>query len=145
MTRTTVALASLLFLVAGPSLAAAPPAADPNVAPDAKPPFVHDSAAEAAKGPPFDLKDPARIQAGKTRFNSMCAAYCHGHEGDGGRTPAFKGRKDLTPTLVYRTISDGRRGSDIMPSWGHGFTPEKIWELTAYIMSLTRMPPPPDQ
>jgi mono/diheme cytochrome c family protein len=75
----------------------------------------------------------------------MCAAYCHGFEGSGGKTPAFKGRNDLKPEDVYKTISEGRRSADIMPAWGHSFSPEKIWELVAYIMSLTRQPAPAEE
>lgn len=127
------------MLLAGATHGAAPPAAEPAA------PAAPESAASTPAGAPFDLMDAARIQAGKTRFNTMCAAYCHGFEGSGGKTPAFKGRADLKPEYVYKTISEGRRGADIMPAWGHSFTPEKIWELVAYIMSLTRQPAPAEE
>lgn len=92
--------------------------------------------------PPFDLHDPARVAAGKARFGSNCAAYCHGREGEGGKTPPFKGRQDLTPTAVFRTITDGRRGTDVMPPWGSAFSPDEIWELVAYIQYLGAQPRP---
>lgn len=130
MTRTTLLAAGLGLLLAGATHGAAPPAA---------------AAAAPEGGAPFDLMDATRIQAGKTRFNSMCAAYCHGFEGGGGKTPAFKGRNDLKPEDVYKTIAEGRRGADIMPAWGHSFSQEKIWELVAYIMSLTRQPAPAEE
>jgi mono/diheme cytochrome c family protein len=91
--------------------------------------------------PPFDLNDPSRIALGKVRFGTTCAAYCHGREGDGGKTPAFKGRKDLTPELAFKTITEGRRTTDVMPPWGNAFTPTEIWELVAYIHHLTTLPP----
>jgi mono/diheme cytochrome c family protein len=92
--------------------------------------------------PPFDLSDPERIESGKLRFGANCAAYCHGFEGSGGKSPAFRGRTDLTRDDLFKVITDGRRGSDIMPAWG-GLSVEKRWELVAYILHLTRQPPKP--
>lgn len=91
--------------------------------------------------PPFNLDDDARIAAGKARFGANCAAYCHGHEGSGGKVAAFKGRKDLRPEEIFKVITHGRRGADIMPAWGNGFSAEKRWELVAYIMYLSAQPP----
>ena len=91
--------------------------------------------------PPFELTDEARIAAGKARFGANCAAYCHGHEGSGGKTPAFRGRADMDPKAIFKVITEGRRGTDVMPAWGNGFSAEKRWELVAYIMYLSRQPP----
>lgn len=91
--------------------------------------------------PPFDLADETRIAAGKARFGANCAAYCHGNEGSGGKTPAFKGRKDLTAEGLFKVITEGRRGADVMPAWGNGFSAEKRWELVAYILHLSRQAP----
>lgn len=88
--------------------------------------------------PPFALSDPARIEAGKSRFGATCAAYCHGSGGVGGRAPSFKGRSDFVPAAAFQTITEGRRGADIMPPWGKAFTPEQIWELVAYLDWLSR-------
>lgn len=101
------------------------------------------SAAALADAPPFDLADPARISVGKRRFGSTCAAYCHGAEGEGGKTPRFKGRADFAPAAAFRTISEGRRGTDVMPPWGKAFSPEQIWELVAYLKFLAEQPAPP--
>jgi mono/diheme cytochrome c family protein len=90
---------------------------------------------------PFDLSDPARIAAGKKRFGANCAAYCHGSEGEGGKTPSFKGNKNFSPTAAYKTITEGRTGADVMPPWGNAFTPEQIWELVAYINDLSKQHP----
>ncbi|MBP6097406.1 MAG: c-type cytochrome [Methyloversatilis sp.] len=89
-----------------------------------------------AAPPSFDLTDPARIAAGKKRFNKTCAGYCHGSEGVGGRTPDFKGRTDLPDEEAYKTIFYGRRTSDIMPPWGEAFSSDQIWELVAYLKFL---------
>lgn len=102
--------------------------------------MVWGAAAQAA--PPFDLDDQGRIDAGRRRFGSTCAAYCHGSEGVGGRAPAFKGNTRLTPDDAFQTISEGRRGVDIMPPWGKAYTPEQIWELVAYLQHLSKQPAP---
>jgi len=90
---------------------------------------------------PFDLADPARIEIGRKRFGSTCAAYCHGSGGEGGRAPSFKGRTDFVPVEAFRTITEGRRGVDVMPPWGKAYKPEEIWELVAYLQFLTTQPP----
>jgi mono/diheme cytochrome c family protein len=95
------------------------------------------SAAAEPGTPPFDLADPARIAAGKARFGATCTAYCHGNEGSGGRTPAFKGRSDFTPEALFRVITDGRAGADVMPPYA-AMPLEKRWELVAYILYLSR-------
>ena len=97
--------------------------------------------APAVSAAPFDLKDPARIEIGRKRFGSTCAAYCHGSGGEGGRAPSFKGRTDFVPNDAFKTITEGRRGSDVMPPWGNAYKPEEIWELVAYLQFLTTQPP----
>lgn len=92
--------------------------------------------------PPFELDDPGRVDAGKRRFGSTCAAYCHGSEGAGGRAPAFRGNTKLTAEDAFKTITEGRRGVDIMPPWGTTFSPEQIWELVAYLQHLSKQPAP---
>lgn len=94
----------------------------------------------AASGAPFDLSDMARITAGKKRFGANCAAYCHGSEGEGGRTPRFKGNVHFSPDEAFKVITEGRKGADVMPAWGSSFTPEQIWELVAYLNFLSKQP-----
>lgn len=84
----------------------------------------------------FDLTDQGRIDAGRRRFNKVCAGYCHGFEGVGGRAPDFKGRTDLSAEEEFRTITHGRQGADVMPPWGSAFSEEQIWELVAYLQHL---------
>lgn len=122
-------LAAALACAVGPAIGTPPP----------KP--ADEAAPAGAPAPSFDLNDAARIEVGKKRFNSTCAAYCHGAEGEGGKTPPFKGNKDFTPAAAFKTITEGRRGSDIMPPWGNAFTPEQIWELVAYLQFLSKQPP----
>ena len=101
-----------------------------------------DPAAALPPFAPFSLDDPSRIQAGKRRFGSNCAAYCHGAEGEGGKTPRFKGRSDFLPAEGYEVITQGRTGTAVMPPWGKAFTPEQIWELVAYLQFLAKQPAP---
>lgn len=124
-------LAALLAGAVGNAVAAPPPEPTAGAA----------AAGEAV--PPFDLSDASRIDIGRKRFNSTCAAYCHGSEGSGGKTPPFKGNKSFSPQAAFKVITEGRRGSDIMPPWGNAFTPEQIWELVAYLQFLSRQPPAP--
>ncbi len=85
---------------------------------------------------PFSLDDRDRIAAGNKRFNKICAGYCHGFEGVGGRTPDLKGRDDLEPKEVFHIIYHGREGADVMPPWGNALSDKSIWELVAYIQYL---------
>jgi mono/diheme cytochrome c family protein len=97
--------------------------------------------AVSAEAPPFDLEDGVRIEAGKKRFAANCAAYCHGSEGTGGRTPSFKGNLQFSAPSAYKVIAEGRRrGPDVMPPWRSSFTPEQIWELVAYLQYLSKQP-----
>jgi mono/diheme cytochrome c family protein len=123
----------ILFLAALPLVVCAAPPPALFVAPPAEP--------AAAAGAPFDLSEAARVAVGKKRFGSTCAAYCHGAEGDGGKTPSFRARANFSPAETYKVISEGRRGTDIMPPWGGAFSPEEIWELVAYLQFLSTLPP----
>jgi mono/diheme cytochrome c family protein len=89
------------------------------------------ASAKTAGSPPFDLSDPKRIEAGRSTFNSTCAAYCHGQN-----PTLFVDRTGLTEEHVYNTIRDGGKGATPMPPWGDVFSHEEIWELVAYLKSL---------
>jgi mono/diheme cytochrome c family protein len=87
-----------------------------------------------------DLGNAEVIALGKTRFHRSCF-YCHGYEGSGGKAATLQRRADLTPELIFNTISNGRiRGSNIMPPWKNTLSEEEIWQLVAYILSLREMP-----
>lgn len=93
----------------------------------------------AGETPPFDLNDPARIEAGRVRFSGSCTGYCHGNEGRGGRAPDFINRNDFDADYFFRTITNGKRDSGlIMPRWGDTYSPEEIWELVAYLQFLSK-------
>jgi mono/diheme cytochrome c family protein len=95
------------------------------------------SSAASAQAP-FDLSDANRIEAGKRRFSSTCAAYCHGKEGVGGRAPSFKGNPFFDHEAAFKVITAGRQGQGTMPPWGNAFSAEEIWELVAYLEYLSK-------
>lgn len=85
----------------------------------------------------INLEQDSVIQEGKTRFIQTCA-YCHGQEGEAGKTRPFKTHTDWEPQAIFDTISNGRRrGGNIMPTWKDSIPPEEIWKIVAYIKSLS--------
>jgi mono/diheme cytochrome c family protein len=43
------------------------------------------------------------------------------------------------PDYVFAAIADGReRGSLRMPAWGEVLSEAQIWQVTAYVMSISR-------
>lgn len=85
----------------------------------------------------INLEQDSVIQEGKTRFIQTCA-YCHGQEGEAGKTRPFKTHTDWEPQAIFDTISNGRRrGGNIMPTWKDSISPEEIWKIVAYIKSLS--------
>lgn len=91
---------------------------------------------ETGAAPATDIDAAVAIEAGKARFAQACS-YCHGKEGVGGKTKAFKGRTDLKAEYVFETIANGRkRGANIMPPWKNALSETEIRELVAYIISL---------
>ena len=86
---------------------------------------------------PVNLLDPEWIRAGKTRFIQTCA-YCHGTQGEAGKTQSFKTRRNWDPQLIHDTISNGRvNGPNVMPSWKGSIQDDVIWKIVAYIKSLS--------
>ena len=84
-----------------------------------------------------DLEQESTIQEGRTRFIRTCA-YCHGQEGEAGKTRPFKTHTDWNPKDIFDTISNGRvRGGNVMPTWKDTIPPDEIWKIDAYIKSLS--------
>lgn len=121
----TLACAAPVLIVAVSDLALA------GGAPPSEAGRTQEAQPAGAGAPPFDLSDPKKIEAGKSTFNSTCAAYCHGQN-----PTLFVGRSGLNEEYVYSTIRDGGKGATPMPPWGEVFSHEEIWELVAYLKSL---------
>lgn len=89
------------------------------------------------------LGDPAWIAAGRKRFISACA-YCHGQQGESGKVKSFKERPGWDPVAIHHVIANGRvRAGNVMPAWKDSLKDDEIWQIVAYIKSLTPLPPEP--
>jgi len=84
---------------------------------------------------PFD-GNRAAIDAGKQLYTSVCQA-CHGPEARGDRGPALTGslRHGNSDNEVFRNVRGGIQGTQ-MPPFGQ-FTSDQIWQVMAYIRSLS--------
>ena len=87
----------------------------------------------------YDNNAPA-ISAGQTLYSQMNCAGCHSH-GGGGMGPAliddewrYGGRIDQIAT----SIAEGRPNG--MPSWRAKLTEDQIWQLSAYVRSMSGQP-----
>lgn len=82
-------------------------------------------------------KDPTTVNAGHAVFTSTCAS-CHGAQAQGLIGPNLTDAYWLhggKPMDVHNTISDGSVAKG-MPSWGKVLGPERIRQVTAYVLSL---------
>jgi cytochrome c oxidase cbb3-type subunit 3 len=97
--------------------------------------------------PPLDPRAAAyehnanAIAQGQQLYSQMNCVGCHSH-GGGGMGPAlmddewrYGGRIDQ----VAATIAEGRPNG--MPAWGGKLTPDQIWQLAAYVRSLSGQAP----
>jgi len=82
--------------------------------------------------PPFDLQDPAVIEAGARIFSQNCTHYCHAKEGRVARAPALRGR-DLPIDYLYERIT---KGAPPMPAYGTVLSQDDLWRVIAYVHSL---------
>lgn len=106
---------------------------------DEKKPDSEELTGDALKEKVF--ADPTSIEAGQLRFAQSCSAYCHGDRGAGGEVRPLQCEPELTPEYVFAVITEGRKsGSRYMPSWKDTYNEKERWELTAFIMSLQKLP-----
>lgn len=83
-----------------------------------------------------ELRNPDWIAEGRKKFVQTCA-FCHGVEGQAGKTRSFKTREGWDPQIIHDTIAEGRvNGPNVMPSWKGSITDDLIWKLVAYVKSL---------
>src|SRR5215472_575531 len=96
-------------------------------------------AAHAADNAMPDLNDPKVISAGHELYLEKHCSHCHGSTGEGGVNLV---KRDLTnPSFVFDAIADGReRGGLRMPAWREVLSDREIWQITAYIISLSQNP-----
>ena len=85
--------------------------------------------------------DPGAVQSGMDYFTQMNCVGCHAPNGAGGMGPALSNAKFIygsEPENIYLSILQGRPNG--MPSWGEMLPDEVIWDLVAYIKSISKDP-----
>jgi putative heme-binding domain-containing protein len=87
---------------------------------------------------PVNRSDPKVIAAGSTIFAGSCSVgYCHGKEGRAGRGPRLRG-KAWDKEYLFNVILEGIPNSS-MPAWKNKLSEKEIWEVVAYIMTLSKL------
>ncbi len=93
------------------------------------------------KTPP--ISDPAAAQRGLQAFNAFNCVGCHMGNGGGGMGPALSNKFFIygdEPENIYLSIAQGRPNG--MPVWGSVLPEPVIWDLVAYIKSISKAPTP---
>ncbi|HYE71928.1 MAG TPA: c-type cytochrome [Blastocatellia bacterium] len=81
------------------------------------------------------------VSEGKTLFEAFNCAGCHGH-GGGGSGPALMDDKWIygsQPEQIFATIVQGRPNG--MPSFRGRIPDHQVWQLVAYVRSMSRQVP----
>lgn len=99
------------------------------------------------KIPEIGIKSPSEgkawdISKGQQLFSWYNCVGCHGMRGGGGIGPPLMSKRLIygsDPANIFDTIMKGRpRG---MPSWGGRIPESQIWQLVAYVRSLSGSEP----
>jgi mono/diheme cytochrome c family protein len=84
-----------------------------------------------------DLNDPEVISAGHDLYIEKHCSHCHGATGEGGVN--LVKRELPNPANVFEAIAEGReRGGLRMPAWREVLSDKEIWQVTAYVISISR-------
>jgi cytochrome c oxidase cbb3-type subunit 3 len=95
-----------------------------------------------AQAPEPQIKNPAEesaysVSEGKRLYSAYNCSGCH-FNGGGGIGPALMDEKWIygsEPSNIYATILEGRPNG--MPSFRHKISDNQLWEITAYVRSLS--------
>lgn len=110
--------------------------------------------AYADRSPPDDLlASSAAIAEGRALYQGSCAS-CHGEMGQGRKPwnlggpppPDFRSERyaDVSPQYLYWRVSEGGTAEPFysqgsrMPAHKNRFSDREIWQLVAYLTSLSR-------
>ena len=100
-------------------------------------PLVPGGPVPADSGPgPYD-ENAYAVSQGKTLYNQYNCSGCH-FQGGGGIGPALMDADWIygsRPENIYETIAEGRPNG--MPSYGRKIVPDQIWQIAAYVLSLS--------
>jgi cytochrome c oxidase cbb3-type subunit 3 len=89
---------------------------------------------------PYD-ENAYRTSEGQLLFEQMNCSGCHAN-GGGGMGPALMDDEwsyGSKPDQIYASIAEGRPNG--MPSWKNRLNSQQIWELVAYVRSLSGLTP----
>ena len=109
-------------------------------------------ASDPSAAPRIDTKDRGPFDhnaygttEGQILFNQMNCSGCHSNGGGGMGPPLMddKWRYGYSPDEIFATIADGRENG--MPAWRSRLNNEQIWELVAYVRSLSGLTPKGDR
>src|SRR5205085_1269588 len=84
-----------------------------------------------------DLANAYAVAQGKRLYGWYNCVGCHGH-GGGGMGPPLMGPRwssGADPDVVYSVIAGGRAKG--MPAFASHLSSEQIWQLVAYVLSLS--------
>lgn len=87
--------------------------------------------------------DPDAVVRGMHDFDNFNCSGCHMANGGGGMGPALSDSKWLyrkSAGNIYLDIAQGRGAG--MPAFGAMLPDRTIWELVAYVQSISHKPPP---
>jgi cytochrome c oxidase cbb3-type subunit 3 len=85
--------------------------------------------------------DTAAIQRGMQDFNQFNCVGCHAANGAGGMGPSLSDpnfKFGSSPAQIFNVITHGAPLG--MPAWGSTLPPSVIWDLVAYIRSISQQP-----
>jgi cytochrome c oxidase cbb3-type subunit 3 len=85
--------------------------------------------------------DAAAAERGRKYFANFNCVGCHADNGGGGMGPALSNRSFIyggSAENIYLTISQGRPNG--MPAWGAILPSNVIWDLAAYVQSISKAP-----
>lgn len=77
------------------------------------------------------------VSQGKTLYNQYNCTGCH-FQGGGGIGPPLMDAEWIygsNPANIYETIAEGRPNG--MPSFGGKIVPDQIWQIVAYVRSMS--------
>jgi cytochrome c oxidase cbb3-type subunit 3 len=77
------------------------------------------------------------LNEGKRLFAVFNCVGCHSHGGGGMGPPLMDSAwiYGFEPANIYATIANGRPNG--MPAFEHRITPQQLWELVAYVRSMS--------
>jgi putative heme-binding domain-containing protein len=85
-----------------------------------------------------DPSNPQVVAAGEKTFAASCSVgYCHGKAGRAGRGPRLRG-KTWDKQYLYNVMLNGVPSSS-MPAWKDRLSEREIWEVVAYVMTLSKV------